>query len=63
MERDDVENAVIISAIVLTTSIPWKADRLVCTASKHLRYMKMVGEVGAMVTLTRWDWIARLSNG
>ncbi|KAB2724336.1 hypothetical protein [Brucella intermedia] len=39
---------VIVSAIVLTVSIPVKADRLVCTVSEHLRYMKMVGEVGEM---------------
>ncbi len=40
--------AMILSAIVLTYSIPAKADRLVCSESRHLRYMKMVGEVGEM---------------
>lgn len=40
--------AVIVSAVVLTFSIPTKADRLVCSESEHLRYMKMVGEVGEM---------------
>lgn len=40
--------AVILSAVVLTASIPAKADPLVCTQSEHLRYMKMVGEVGEM---------------
>ncbi|NKC23278.1 hypothetical protein HED50_21210 [Ochrobactrum oryzae] len=40
--------AVILSAIVLAYSIPAKADRLVCSQSEHLRYMKMVGEVGEM---------------
>ncbi|ASV88193.1 hypothetical protein CES85_3028 (plasmid) [Ochrobactrum quorumnocens] len=40
--------AVILSAIALTYSIPAKADRLVCSESKHLRYMTMVGEVGEM---------------
>ena len=39
---------VFLSAIVLTSSIPAKADRLVCSQSEHLRYMKMVGEVGEM---------------
>ena len=40
--------AVILSAIALTYSIPAKADRLVCSESEHLRYMRMVGEVGEM---------------
>ena len=40
--------AVILSAIVLTYSIPAKADRLVCSESEHLRYMTVVGEVGEM---------------
>lgn len=40
--------AVILSAIVLTPSLPANADRLVCSESKHLRYMTMVGEVGEM---------------
>jgi len=40
--------AVILSAIILAYSIPAKADRLVCSQSEHLRYMKMVGEVGEM---------------
>ncbi|WP_210346936.1 hypothetical protein [Aminobacter sp. SR38] len=40
--------AAIFSAIVLTYSISAKADRLVCSESEHLRYMKMVGEVGEM---------------
>ncbi|MFK3668195.1 hypothetical protein ACI2JN_23405 [Ochrobactrum teleogrylli] len=39
---------IIVSAIVLTYSISAKADRLVCSESRHLRYMKMVGEVGEM---------------
>ncbi|MGH6774304.1 hypothetical protein [Brucella tritici] len=40
--------AVVVSAIVLATSFPAKADRLVCSDKEHLRYMKMVGEVGEM---------------
>ncbi|PWL16351.1 hypothetical protein DKP76_18045 [Falsochrobactrum shanghaiense] len=40
--------AVILSAIVLTLSTPAKADRLVCSESEHLRYMRMVSEVGEM---------------
>ena len=40
--------AVMLSAIVLTYSVPAKADRLVCSESEHLRYMTMVGEVGEM---------------
>lgn len=40
--------AVILSAIVLTSSIPAMADRLICSEEEHLRYMTMVGEVGEM---------------
>ncbi len=40
--------AVMLGAIVLACSIPAKADRLVCSESRHLRYMKIVGEVGEM---------------
>lgn len=40
--------AVILSAIVLTSSSPAKADRLVCSQSEHLRYMQMVSKVGEM---------------
>ncbi|WP_455153806.1 hypothetical protein [Brucella anthropi] len=48
-EREMIRKlAVILSAIVLAYSIPAKADRLVCSQSEHLRYMKMVGEVGEM---------------
>lgn len=39
---------VIVSTIVLMFSLPAKADRLICSESEHLRYMKMVGEVGEM---------------
>ncbi|KAA9361562.1 hypothetical protein [Ochrobactrum quorumnocens] len=39
---------VILSAIVLLFSIPAKADQLICSEKKHLRYMNMVGEVGEM---------------
>jgi len=39
---------VILSALALMYSVPAKADRLVCSESRHLRYMKMVGEVGEM---------------
>ncbi|MPR64815.1 hypothetical protein D7027_24005 [Ochrobactrum intermedium] len=49
MEREMMwKKTVIVSAIIFTTSIPCKADRLVCTESEHLRYMKMVGKVGEM---------------
>ncbi|MGW6780840.1 hypothetical protein ACWF50_22800 [Brucella pseudogrignonensis] len=40
--------AVILSDVTLTVSIPAQAARLVCSQSNHLRYMKMVGEVGEM---------------
>ena len=40
--------SIILSAIVMTYTIPAKADRLVCSQSEHLRYMKMVGQVGEM---------------
>lgn len=40
--------AAIVSTVVLTYSIPAKADRLVCSESEHLRYMTMVSEVGEM---------------
>ncbi|MCJ8151920.1 MULTISPECIES: hypothetical protein [Shinella] len=41
-------NITIAVAIVLTCSAPAKADRLVCSESEHLRYMKIVREVGEM---------------
>lgn len=40
--------SIILSAIVMTYTIPAGAGRLVCSESEHLRYMKMVGEVGEM---------------
>jgi hypothetical protein len=49
MERELMQKmAVIFSAIILTFSTPAQADRLVCSQSEHLRYMKMVGKVGEM---------------
>lgn len=39
---------VILSAILFTYSISAKADRLDCSASEHLRYMSIAGEVGEM---------------
>lgn len=40
--------AFVVSVIVSVISFPVKADRLVCSDNEHLRYMKMVGEVGEM---------------
>jgi len=39
---------VLLSALVLMYSIPAKANRLICSEERHLRYMKMVSEVGEM---------------
>ncbi|MDH7791332.1 hypothetical protein QBD00_002240 [Ochrobactrum sp. AN78] len=40
--------SIILTAIVMTYTIPAEADRLVCSQLEHLRYMKMVGQVGEM---------------
>lgn len=40
--------AVFISAIVLTFSVSAKAAPLDCSEEEHLRYMKMVSQVGEM---------------
>jgi len=38
----------ILIAVILTYSIPAMANQLVCSETEHLRYMRMVSEVGEM---------------